>query len=987
MERHKEMARNQIIYNVEDIFIGPCPASGHHFINYSGQLNNNYDDISQNYTSFQPVAPNPSAVSHTIPVDANENIFPRNHNLLKRLDRIQSVSYEIASSRTIINQIGKAASVDRIHLNKPQVNLTFNYLLSSLRNEARMGFNVNYPRTDYPYTGDKYFYRTDNGDPLFLFSGFLDRSYSKNYPQLSTRGEGIAVGSPCFEYIQPDQTPNPNAISQNIPFYVGKNINPIIYFENISTIDIAAGFYHSFLIKNSGIVTGWGDNAEGQLTNNLNYNDGNGQFTGNWNDTVIGKLTSIKKISTNYLHTLAILSDDKITGWGANDEGQAVGTTGYNDSNYLFTGNWSNTPVSNITGASGISAGAYHSIALLKNKTITGWGDNTSGQALDGNNLTGIIGISAGGYHSLAIRDISGGMVTGWGDNDYLQSSRGNNLTGVRIVSAGHLHSFALLNNGRVTGWGWNDDGQVAGITNLNNASGIFTGNWSNTPVGKLTGVKSIHAGWFHTLALLENNKITGWGFNNVGQLNENISYNNSNGIFTGNWNSTIVGSFQNVTTIDTSYQTSLAYIQPNKNEITGWGEEDVNYDLINNQFITNPSEYNEYDCITTDPYWPLTTKDKRNIFISISSGTYDHNEGLIEDFSSPDDQTYIATNAHRRSKDNTTIGFGNCYLSSYRQSAGVGSFIVAEVSYVGENMLFQMSGSGANIPYIDPKTYVTNTGIKFNIPSELASKNPVAALQPGDINLEINSSGYGLDLSDVKIQGYEFSFDFARENMDAIGYKLPLDREINLPLIASLSIDVIVGDHQYDDFASLFREDAEYDVSISCKNPSCVYDPTSPSTQSPFPGNFGVGGGGGGGGVEGEITGCDPGTNNYYNYVWFDVCPNVRVPCGDDPVGSCAGLSIGPVEIYSNYITTSCASENHTAIISGFFDNFGWIEGTNGRIEMPFSDACETTNVTGTLIPYVEIDGISGRLYLLAFAENAPHGGPYGMDIQVQFT
>lgn len=821
------MAKNQIIYNVEDLFIGPCPASGNHFINYSGGLNNNYEDLPYvTYENFQHISPNPAVINAIIPKDKNQNTFPRNHNLLKRLDRIQNISYDISTNRTIINQIGKAASVDRIHLNKPQVSLSFSYILSSLRNEARMGFNINHPRLDYPYTGDKYHYRTDNDDPLFLFSGFLNRDYSKNYPQLSARGEGIDVESPCFEYIQPTQSPNPNIISQNVPFYVGKNINPLFTFTNTNTIDVAAGFYHSFLIRNSGIVTGWGDNTEGQLTNNLNYNDANGQFTGNWNDTVIGKLSSIKKISTNYLHTLAILSDDKITGWGANDEGQAVGTTGYNDSNYLFTGNWSDTPVSNITGASGISAGAYHSLALLKNKTITGWGDNTSGQALNGNNLTGIIGISAGGYHSLAIRNISGGTVTGWGDNDYLQSSRGNNLTGVRILSAGHLHSFALLNNGKVTGWGWNDDGQVAGVRNLNNTSGIFTGNWNNTAVGQLTGVKSIHAGWFHTLALLENNKITGWGFNNVGQINENISYNDSNGIFTGNWNSTIVGSFENVTNIDTSYQTSLAYIQANKNEITGWGEEDVDYDLINNQFITNPSEYNEYDCITTDPYWPLTTKDKRNIFISISEDKENQNLNLYENFSNADDQSYIARSADKKSQTNRTIGFGNCYLASYNQNASVGSFITAEVNYIGENMLFQMSGSGVNIPYVNPKTYETNTGIKFNIPSELDSKNPIAALQPGDINMNINSSGYGLNLNDVKIQGYQFGFEFNRENMDAIGYKLPIDREINLPLIINLSVDMVVGDQQYDDLAGLITEDADYNVSISCKN-SCIYDPS----------------------------------------------------------------------------------------------------------------------------------------------------------------
>lgn len=812
------MAKNQIIYNVEDLFIGPCPASGHHFINYSGGLNNNHEDFPYvTYESFQPISPNPGVISNIITRDKNQNTFPRNHNLLKRLDRVQNISYDISTNRTVINQIGKAASVDRIHLNKPQVSLSFSYILSSLRNEARMGFNVNYPRLDYPYTGDRYHYRTDREDPLFFFSGFLDRDYSKTYPQLSDRGEGINSDSLCYEYTGL-KSPNPNFISQNIPFYIGKNINPFFQFEN--NIDVTAGFYHSFLIRDRGFVTGWGDNTEGQLTNNLNYNNSNGQFTGNWNNTAIGKLNNVKKISTNYLHTLAILSDNTITGWGANDEGQAVGTTAYNDNN-LFVGNWSDTSVSKVTNASGISAGAYHSLALLKDKTITGWGDDTSGQALGGNSLTGIIGISAGGYHSLAIRDINGGVVTGWGDNDYFQSSNGNHLTGVKMVSAGHLHSFALLNNGRVTGWGWNDDGQVAGITNLNNISGIFTGNWSNTPVGQLTGVKSIHAGWFHTLALLENNKITGWGFNNVGQLNENISYNNSNGVFTGNWNSTIVGSFENVTSIDTSYQTSLAYTESNIREITGWGEEDVSYNLIDS---SSASIVTEYDCITTDPYWPSTTKDKRNIFISISEDQQDQNENLYEDFINPDDQTFIARSANKRSRTNRTIGFGNCYLASYNQSASVGNFITAEVNYIGENMLFQMSGSGANAPYVDPKTYQTNTGIKFNIPSEIDSKNPIAALQPGDINMNINSSGYGLNLNDVKIQGYQFGFEFNRENMDAIGYKLPIDREINLPLIINLSVDMVVGDQQYDDLAGLITEDADYNVSISCKN-SCVYD------------------------------------------------------------------------------------------------------------------------------------------------------------------
>jgi len=106
-----------------------------------------------------------------------------------------------------------------------------------------------------------------------------------------------------------------------------------------------------------------------------------------------------------------------------------------------------------------------------------------------------------------------------------------------------------------------------------------------------------------------------------------------------------------------------------------------------------------------------------------------------------------------------------------------------------------------------------------------LNSKNLVTALSPRDITLNINSDGYGLDLNDIRIQGYEFSFNFDREKMEAIGYKLPLDREINLPLIINIGIDLTPGEQAYSDFSKLVREDEHYNLLINCKN-TCNYDP-----------------------------------------------------------------------------------------------------------------------------------------------------------------
>jgi alpha-tubulin suppressor-like RCC1 family protein len=1083
------MSRNRINYNVQDIFIGPCPASGYHFINYSGGLNNNHEDFPYvTYEDFRHISPNPAIINTLISKDKNENTFPRNHNLLKRLDRIQDVSYQIRSNRTIINQLNSGNSyVDNLAINNPEVDISFSYILSSLRNEARMGFNVNYPRLDYPYTGDKYFYRTDNGvtlpkrillqgwaneeggvningeytytinfdisiiqggfsayyngykhntlnsfiyfaggwqflttsdpsqwdnpstnsnilplngwiennaqgpagtitslenEPLFLFSGFLNRDYIK--PEIfpdTIRGEGLPINSKCFGEFQ-HISPNQNVISNTIAYYTGRydcitndpywplntkdrrnifiaiseneddqnenlnetfsdpddqtfisrsadkksktnrtigfgncyissytqrgqvgdfiragvtyvgenmslnlsgsgvdtpyvdpktnmpnstvkfnipseinsrnpisallpsdlkiqinesdttnllnlknsaftayefNINferekmeaigyklPIdreintpfiinlkldlivennndlnflsfvrndcnknynikidcgnycnydsnfiwsgqnqsslfekrfknafnyeffnckfdnvsysstigskkiatfnfstltdkqnydrslqmsgilgiekiedfvliesddksvsltidpssdlsriyssnttfndknyyvsverfpldnkyIYFDsntntwklknnynnivaksNITNVDtpdlvdiwnqfigdylvykpisgLSLGLNYFYINFTDRTITGYGDNSYGQLVNDISQNNFDGFFTGIWENTKPGKLNNVIKVETNYSHTLALLSNKTITGWGSNDDAQVTSLIVDNDINNLFTGNWNDTPVGKLTNVNDISAGAYHSLALLSNGTLTGWGDSTYNQATGGRFLSNITGISAGGYHSLAIRNISNGTVTGWGDNEYFQSSSGNGLTGVKMISAGHLHSFALLNNGRVTGWGWNDDGQVAGVTHLNNNSGIFTGNWSNTIVGQLNGVKSIYAGWFHTLAILNDETITGWGLNHNNQISKSSNFQDSNGRLNGNWNDTQAGQFNNIKLINTNYQDSMVFVSGGlyNNRVKVWETNDLEIAYITNE-------------------------------------------------------------------------------------------------------------------------------------------------------------------------------------------------------------------------------------------------------------------------------------------------------------------------------------------------------------------------------------------------------------------
>ena len=311
-----------------------------------------------------------------------------------------------------------------------------------------------------------------------------------------------------------------------------------------------AGFDDYYLaILNNNKITGFGRNVSGRLAGAIS-NDVDNFFTGNWNTSPVGYLTGVVDLSIGRNFAIALLTGGRVTGWGNNTSGQALG------------GN-------SLTGVIGISAGRDHSLALLSNQRLTGWGDNSYGQALIGNNLTGVSGISAGVFHSLAL--LVNGKVTGWGDNTYGQALSGNSLNEVNNISAGYKSSLATTSNiFRVTGWGQGLDVNSINPVIFNPAVKRFNikkveSNLYDDPIllnksGKLdyggpdvnlTGIIDISAGVFHSLALLNNDKVTGWGDDTYGQA---LSGNNLTG----------------VSGIAAGYNSSLAVLKNGK--ITGWG-------------------------------------------------------------------------------------------------------------------------------------------------------------------------------------------------------------------------------------------------------------------------------------------------------------------------------------------------------------------------------------------------------------------------------
>ncbi|EIJ78032.1 regulator of chromosome condensation-like protein [Bacillus methanolicus PB1] len=277
---------------------------------------------------------------------------------------------------------------------------------------------------------------------------------------------------------------------------------PEIVTALTNAIEVAAGVFHSLALLSNSTVRAWGDNFAGQL--------GDGTFNSSTVPVSVIGLTNAIAISAGLNHSLALLNDGTVRAWGGNFFGQLGNGTDIT----------SNAPVIilGLSNVVAVSAGGEHSLALLYDGTVCAWGANYSGQLGDGTNtdrsipvqvkgiggsgvLNNVIAISAGEFHSLAL--LNDGTVLAWGNNDYGQLGDGTNtesnvpvqvkgtggygvLNNVAAIAAGGFHSLALLNDGTVLAWGNNESGQlgdgsnsdsdipvtVSGLTNSNTIAG-----------------------------------------------------------------------------------------------------------------------------------------------------------------------------------------------------------------------------------------------------------------------------------------------------------------------------------------------------------------------------------------------------------------------------------------------------------------------------------------------------------------------------------
>ena len=306
---------------------------------------------------------------------------------------------------------------------------------------------------------------------------------------------------------------------------------------------MSAGNQHTCAILDNGDLKCWGYDYFGQLGDGGSNTD---VYDPPSTAIDLGAGQTAVAVSAGMSHTCAILDNGDLKCWGRDNNGQLGDGGSSSDTNEP-----SSTAIDFGTGrtAVAVSAGDYHTCAILDNGDLKCWGHDYYGQLGNGGssntdayapsstaiNLgTGrtAVAVSSGMHHTCAILD--NGDLKCWGYDYYGQLGDGGGNTNAHApsstaidlgtgrtavaVSAGLYHTCAILDNGDLKCWGRNTYGALG-----DGGSNADTNAPSSTAIDLGTGrtAVAIDAGSEYTCAILDNDDLKCWGYDLFGQLGD----------------------------------------------------------------------------------------------------------------------------------------------------------------------------------------------------------------------------------------------------------------------------------------------------------------------------------------------------------------------------------------------------------------------------------------------------------------------------------
>lgn len=274
--------------------------------------------------------------------------------------------------------------------------------------------------------------------------------------------------------------------------------------------------------RDTGIACTWGDNRSSQ------QGFYNASYNGFHSLSVYGgDTTNCLCIAVGFSHSVVVFPNGKMYASGNNYYGQLGLGNEQEQRSFQQVGTASNWVWA--------AAGNAYTVALNSLGELWGCGRNSFGSIGLGastgkfttltqiGSATDWVTISAGNSHTAAINRSGQLWMCGFNENGQLGlGDTVNRTTLTRVgndsdwvkVSLGDSHTAALKNNGTVYTWGMNYYGQLGHIAN---STTPFEDRL--TPRLAIADISDIASGGFHTMAITNDFRIKGTGYNQYGQL------------------------------------------------------------------------------------------------------------------------------------------------------------------------------------------------------------------------------------------------------------------------------------------------------------------------------------------------------------------------------------------------------------------------------------------------------------------------------------